>query len=867
MCGGALLVWALWGAAVAAGVGIVLDGVDWMLTNANGTIAVPGSVPGNVYTDLRRAGVIGDPLWRFNERVLSWIPNEPYWTYSKTFVTAPEGSGAGLLIIEGLDTIADVFMNGDLVGQADNMFRTWTFPVDNLRPSSSNTIGVRIYSPVASARQRAQAYPYPLPSSDVVGHSFPHRNMIRKAQFDFGWDWGPAFASSGIAGPIRIVTGYTPVLQRCEFVQHHFHNGSVRVDVVFRTHPSGPVADVIASASFGDQTKSVSSIISEGHTAVSISFDVTDPRLWWPNGFGESPYLYEASCSIGYEQTITRKVGLRRIEVVGDEIDGEEGNTFSFRINGVDTFIKGANVIPLSPFASSVTDEDIRILLENAAAANMNMVRVWGGGIYQPDIFYETADRLGLMIWQEIMFACATYPRDDAFLENVRLEVMEQVGRLRSYASVVVIGGNNENEIALSWFNETRENPRLYVADYAKLYVDVIRDAVRRSAPELAFIVSSPSNGLMSESPYVLRWGNPSDGRWGDVHFYDYASDVADPATYPDARFISEFGYQSLPSIVTWRTVAEEADLSWGSPLLEYRQRHPDGYLQLWQQIELQFGLPRPASFPTMVFLTQAVQSVCYRTAIEKWRRARASAARTMGILYWQLNSIWPAPTWSSLEAGGQHRWKMLHYSIRDAFAPLMISLVDTGAAGVEAHLVSDLPRDVNVVVCIQLWSWSGVKLEERCFNALVRASTSRIVFADDVSAWTNAPASRADYFVRATFVSSLPVPPLSGSSELALVKYKRIRLRDPGARVDSIVQSAPNSLTLRVAVQNVAVMLFFETDLQGTFSSNALFALPGTLLLSFTARDAVSVADLRRSLRITSLYDVMAATRLVDTM
>lgn len=256
-----------------------------------------------------------------------------------------------------------------------------------------------------------------------------------------------------------------------------------------------------------------------------------------------------------------------------------------------------------------------------------------------------------------------------------------------------------------------------------------------------------------------------------------------------------------------------------------------------------------------------------------------------MGILYWQLNSIWPAPTWSSLEAGGQHRWKMLHYSIRDAFAPLMISLVDTGAAGVEAHLVSDLPRDVNVVVCIQLWSWSGVKLEERCFNALVRASTSRIVFADDVSAWTNAPASRADYFVRATFVSSLPVPPLSGSSELALVKYKRIRLRDPGARVDSIVQSAPNSLTLRVAVQNVAVMLFFETDLyaahsadmdtiltrrrhrQGTFSSNALFALPGTLLLSFTARDAVSVADLRRSLRITSLYDVMAATRLVDTM
>ena len=455
--------------------------------------------------------------------------------------------------------------------------------------------------------------------------------------------------------------------------------------------------------------------------------NITDAALWWPRGWGqqhlyelEVRYFYPVSGSsssdiysdfgsssdsgrmgAGYGraplfQSMKRRIGIRSIELVQDELprtdtdaltdtstdsdaetnkDSMPPSLFYLIVNDVPIHIRGANMVPLDPFHSRVTAADRHYLLASAVAANMNMLRVWGGGIYQPDDFYDEADRLGVLVWQEFMFACAQYPTDADFLANVRAEVEEQALRLATHPSIVMWGGNNENEAALGWFAESKAHRDVYVVDYARLFADTMYrtlvrwDLVGAANKQRAWVDSSPSNGLYSADPYSKKWGPTSTSSKGDMHFYAYDCDCEDPEAFPPSRFVSEFGFQSWPSFLSVRDVSVPEDWSVDSEWMAFRQRHEDGNKQIKQQMSRHFDVPR--DFDQFLYLSGVQQSRCYETAIARWRFHYRQT--NWGILFWQLNDVWQGASWSSVEYGG--RWKPLMYTVRRAFSPVALGL------------------------------------------------------------------------------------------------------------------------------------------------------------------------------------------------
>jgi beta-mannosidase len=358
-------------------------------------------------------------------------------------------------------------------------------------------------------------------------------------------------------------------------------------------------------------------------------------------------------------------VGLRTIELVQEDMpvnsDGKGGKSFYFKVNDVPVYAKGSNFIPADVFAPRVTDDYLDEILTSAVDSNQNMVRVWGGGTYQVDSFYDLADEKGLLIWQEMMFACALYPRDETFLNLITDEITEQVTRLQTHASIAIWGGNNEDESALTWYSPSIVNSNLYVTDYVKLYLDTVKPAIEAADPTVAFnggvgrgfVDSSPSNGLISgtDETYVKRWNSSGSIEYGDVHYYNYAADCEDWTTYPQARFISEHGFQSFPSFDTYYSVLAQEDMNRDSDVLAYRQRHENGNNEVLAMLQKHFSVPDATSsdpsvqqelFDEYCWLTQVQQARCYETAFTTWRRLKSTpSVMTMGILYWQLNDIW----------------------------------------------------------------------------------------------------------------------------------------------------------------------------------------------------------------------------------
>lgn len=455
-------------------------------------------------------------------------------------------------------------------------------------------------------------------------------------------------------------------------------------------------------------------------TLPPIVIPASQVSLWWPVGYGEQP-LYQVAVTYNGDASAvaTRRVGLRRVELVEDPAPANRfnktGTTFFFRVNGVEVYAKGSNMIPADTLSPRATDDEWRWLLQSALAANMNMVRVWGGGLYQRDSLYDMADEMGLMLWQEFMFACALYPRDEPFLGLVRAEVTYQVKRLGSHPSIVIWGGNNENEGAIEWYPESDAasgHRDTYVADYLKLYVDTVRDALRRLEPrsERPFVDSSPSNGVYSHDPFVKRFGAVQDWEYGDVHYYDYPADCEDITTYPEARFVSEHGVQSFPSAASYEEVTAPQDRRMSAAMMAYRQRHQDGNAQVRAQMARHLPVPDgDADWPQYLFMTQVQQGRCYEAAIGQWRRLKAvPSIKTMGILYWQLNDIWPGPSWSTIEHRGA--WKSSHYFVARAYAPVVTTatVASDDNSTTNIHVTSDLVSALTATVTLELWPWKA---------------------------------------------------------------------------------------------------------------------------------------------------------------
>jgi beta-mannosidase len=672
----------------------------WSFRQAGAEEWLPAAVPGGVHTDLLRAGIIPDPFVADNEKRVQWVA-EAGWQYRYRFACSPEllSEEQVWLVCDGLDTLAAVTLNGQELGRTDNMFRQYRWEVKGSLHGGSgadaNELLVTFASPVRYVEQKMAVRPLP-----GVPQAIPGGPYLRKAPCQFGWDWGPQLPPIGIWKDTRL-EGYSgPHINEVHLRQRH-NDGQVTVEARVTIDygmgdPTGrpyevtmriiaPDGEVVESS--GDPTSFPCAAISSGREATGqgdpsdmsgqgvqgnlgrpYTVRIANPQLWWPNGYGPQP-LYQVEVAVRRtpeeppSDVRTYQIGLRTVEL--RQADDPWGRSFVFVVNGTSIFAKGSNWIPADSFPTRITDEYLEGLIASAAETHQNMLRVWGGGFYEEERFYDLCDRYGILVWQEFIFSCSVYPLDDPeFIENVRVEAVENIRRLRHRASLALWCGNNEMEWGwVDWGWKGAELQDMKTA-YDQFFHHTLPAWCAAEDPDHSYWPSSPSSNTPFESP--------NGQRQGDAHYWDVWHGRKPFTAYRDQfpRFMSEFGFQALPPLATIRTYAGEADWNMTSYIMEQHQKNASGNSLMVGQMLDTFRLPM--DFESLVYLSLALQAEGIRYGVEHWRR---HPERVAGTLYWQLNDCWPVASWASLDYFG--RWKALHYAARRFYAPLMLSIED----------------------------------------------------------------------------------------------------------------------------------------------------------------------------------------------
>ena len=655
---------------------------------------IPAVVPGCVHTDLIRAGVIPDPNWRDQELAVQWVDKVP-WIYSRNFDITEEtlNEDQVLLRAEGLDTLSEVWVNGQRIASTDNQHITWEWSVKHLLTPGINHLEIR-FSPLQEFLEEKGKI-NPLPAWNEF-YDWKHRGWIRKMHSCFGWDWSPVLVSCGIWRPILLIAFSEARLADVAISQTH-QNGAVTVGVHLEIEPTRVKASTatVEIAFEGRVIASASISFTESATTGSASLPIPDPQLWWPNGMGEHP-LYSVTVRLCNDSGVqldewSRRIGLRTFEVVRET--DSWGESFFFRCNGVPFFVKGSNWAPPLPYSAWPEGDAWKTLLKDSAAVHMNMMRMWGGAYFAPNEFFDLCDELGLTVWQDFLFACGTYPAfDEQFLASIEKEARDNIRRLRHHASIALWCGNNELEpafLATEW-----EGTKMSIADYDKVFHGILPRAVSELSPETPYWPASPWHPHRDRSISNIPWEPDA----GDVHIWEiWFSDVPFE-TYRNynKRFISEFGFQSFPHPKTIASYTKPNERQFNSPIMEHHQRSQPGNKQMLKFILDWFRFPENRD--DLILLTQLVQAMAVKIGVEHWRR---NMPRTMGALYWQINDCWPCPSWSSIDFEG--RWKTLHYFVGDFFAPVLISGLENIEAGTVAVHVTNDQRNLleGKAVCI----------------------------------------------------------------------------------------------------------------------------------------------------------------------
>ena len=623
---------------------------------------VPAQVPGSVYHDLLSAGRIPDPFFRDNENeALKLMEHDFLYARGFTADAALLACEAVLLRCEGLDTLAEISLNGAAVGRADNMHRIWEYDVKALLREGENRIEIRFSSPTKYIREAYAENPADGSSDAMVG--FP---LLRKAHCMFGWDWGPRLPDAGIWRDISLIGVDTARIRDVLVLQEHEEG---RVTLRVQTHVTRFSADVTAVR--------VAVTGPDGRVFTGAGEDceivIDAPQLWWPAGFGEQP-LYTVSVGLSAGGAAldgwSRRIGLRTMTVSRRRDDW--GESFSHCVNGVDVFAMGADYIPEDNLLPRMNPARTRRLLEDARAANMNCIRVWGGGLYPDDWFYDICDELGLLVWQDFMFACAVYNLTDAFEENICAEFRDNIRRLRHHASLALWCGNNEMEqfVAVGqWVGSKRQ-----VADYIKMYEYLLPKVLKTEDPQAFYWPASPSSGGSFDAP--------QDPDRGDVHYWDVWHGLKPFTDYRNYlfRYVSEFGFQSFPCMETIESFTLPEDRNVFSYVMEKHQRNASANGRIVAYLSQMYLYPHDLDL--LVYASQLLQAQAMQYGVEHWRRYRG---RCMGAVIWQLNDCWPVASWASIDYYG--RWKALHYYAKRFFAPVLISCHEEGV----------LSQDTNV--------------------------------------------------------------------------------------------------------------------------------------------------------------------------
>lgn len=635
-------------------------GGAWRMREADSETWHSAHVPGSVYADLMADGTMPDPFWRENELDAFERMKKDY-VYQRAFtVTEAQLAHAHVeLVCEGLDTLAHVSLNGREIAFADNMHITWVWNVKEQLHAGENTLEIRFDSPILYCAKKAEEAPG-WESSDAT----PGFRHLRKAHCMFGWDWGPRLPDAGIWRPIFLRTWDAARLENALMLQAH-HDGVV--DVTIRPEIAGE------SAWSAEITAPDGEVLTLPETtAAEQVITIEHPQLWWPNGLGKQP-LYRVTVRLAAGDTRTWRIGLRTMTVSREK--DEWGEEFCHVVNGIKVFAMGADYIPEDNILARVTPERTRRLLEDCKAANFNAIRVWGGGYYPDDAFYDICDELGLMVWQDLMYACAFYDLTPDFERSIRVETQQNVARLRHHASLALICGNNEMEMFMAGANSALINHRTWefvptyphhITDYVKMFEYILPAIVKETAPQTYWWPASPSSGGNFDAP--------NDENRGDNHYWDVWHGEKPFTEYRKFffRYASEFGFQSFPCLKSVKQFTLPDDRNIFSRVMERHQRNQAANGKILSYLSQTFRYPN--SFDDLLYASQLMQAEAIRYGVEHWRRNRG---RCMGAIIWQLNDIWPVASWASIDYYG--RWKALHYAAKRFFAPVMISAEEEG--------------------------------------------------------------------------------------------------------------------------------------------------------------------------------------------
>lgn len=647
---------------------------NWKMRDTSWDTYLPATVPGDLYTDLLNNGKIEDPYYRDNELACLKLMEREY-EYETTFTAGTEITGRERVLVrfDGIDTLADVFLNGEFIGTADNMHRTWEYNAKPYINTGENTLKVVFHSPTSFIRDKYKEKRLDGTSDAMRG--FPY---LRKAHCMFGWDWGPRLPGAGLWREVSLIAYDTARIDSAYITQRH-EDGRVelRTSVTLETACG-------ESFRFGGTDNRLLFAAEPELANLSVRVEVTDPdgkivgngdggngilienpQLWWPVGFGTQPLYTVRVCLYRKDSLIDtweRRIGLRTMTMSTEK--DSYGEKFAHKVNGVEIFAMGADYIPEDNLLARTDRERTRRLLEDARLANFNCIRVWGGGYYPEDWFYDICDELGLIVWQDFMFACAVYDLTDEFEENIIAEFKDNIKRLRHHASLGLWCGNNEMELFVKqgeWVNSPKEQ-----SDYVKMYEYILPKVLKEYDPETFYWPASPSSGGCFDEP--------NDENRGDVHYWDVWHGNKPITEYRKFhfRYLSEFGFQSFPAVKTIEAFTLPEDRNIYSYVMEKHQRNASANGKISNYMSQTYLYP--ASFDTVVYASQLLQAQAIRYGVEHFRRWRG---RCMGTVIWQLNDCWPVASWSSIDYYG--RWKALHYYAKRFFAPVLLSCEEEG--------------------------------------------------------------------------------------------------------------------------------------------------------------------------------------------
>ena len=831
---------------------------NWSFKQKGSENWFPATVPGCVHLDLMKNKIIKDPYFQLNESKVQWIDKKD-WIYQKEFfLNEAINYQNHEIIFEGLDTYASVYLNDNLILKSNNMHRTHIADVKPFLKTGKNTLRVVLESPIKKGLELYNALGYTIP---VSANDQAEKGQVeggkrvnvftRKAAYHYGWDWGPRLVTSGIWRPITLRSWNKCKIKDFNIKYSLDSSAMVSTNLLIESTVDQEPANI--TITLNDSivvNKDFKLLIGEQN--IISHFSIDHPKLWWPNGLGEQ-YLYDIKAQVTLKDNrvfANQKQGIRTI--VLEVQDSTKSPNFFFKVNGYPVFSKGVNYIPQDIFLPRVSTKDYQKLLSAAANANMNMIRVWGGGIYEDDRFYELCDSLGLMVWQDFMFACAMYPGDSSFLENVRLEAIDNYNRIKKHTSIALWCGNNENLAAWKrwgWEATAIKEQSAQIADkiwhnYDTLFHHILPKVVRDYHPEHGHSKNTNATNYWASSPSASP-GIPESYKTGDTHYWGvwWGKEPFENFNSKISPFMSEYGFQSFPEYASFMRFATLSDTNMYSEVMKSHQRSSIGNATIEEYMAREFKTPK--NFESLLYVSQLLQADGIRTAIEAHRRNKATC---MGSLYWQLNDCWPGASWSSIDYYG--KWKALHYNVQNAFKPIIISheFIDSN---LKIYLISDLKESFSGEIQITYFPFKGdsclKKWTKKVYLNPFEAKSYLTILKNKIpeNSYLEIALKKGENYI--------------STKNVYLSPFKELDIPKPELKFYTKIDEKENTILITVKSKFFAKGVCITSNSENNFSDNFFdLAIAGEKRISLKIKDEEDIYKVIKSLKIKSLWDTL---------